>query len=322
MSRSRKNTKNKSSARGPIARKVIKASNYHFKNKIINLSDWRESKIIAEEYQKSVISENNLEQYDPLHAVYMYAQNQLSLLIEQITALPMLKKLSEAYEKAEEDYLPSYPPMSPLTKSYFFCWGAFDLSTGGAKKETIASVVIDFCKSQNTDEGLLSLFETMLASRMGVYKHEGSDGEYVFLKELVTNKEIKVISTSGYSGLVGEIWFVRVLPPPFGDINIDYSVVFTTPYILGEIAHGGSFNPSVEKNWLSFFERNIFKMKVRDRKEAYENLMKYGLSKNYWNEYIFLAYRNHTDNMILLEGFPDVNSSLPHAKLSMSNKPL
>jgi hypothetical protein len=43
-------------------------------------------------------------------------------------------------------------------------------------------------------------------------------------------------------------------------------------------------------------------------------LMKYGLNKNYWTEYIFLSYRNHSENMILLEGFPDILSSMPHAK--------
>jgi len=313
MSKSRKTTVHKNPARGPIARKVIKSANHQFKSKIMNLSDWRDAKVRVEEYQKSVISENDLEQFDPLHAIYVYAQNQLSILIEQMAVLPMLQKLSEAYIQAEDEYLPSYPPMSPLTKSYFYCWGAFDLSSGGAKKETSASVAIDFCKSQNADEGLIALFEVMQASRMGIYKHEGVSGKYIFLRELITNKTIKVISTSGYTGYPGEVWFVRVFPPPFNNSNIDYSVVFTTPYLLGKIGHGGSFNPSVEQDWLSYFERNLFKMKAGSRKEAYENLMKLGLSKNYWNEYIFLSYRNHKDDVIILEGFPDIPSSLPHA---------
>jgi len=49
-------------------------------------------------------------------------------------------------------------------------------------------------------------------------------------------------------------------------------------------------------------------MKVGDRKQAYKSLMKYGLSKNYWNEYIFLSHRELQKNMILLEGFPDISS--------------
>ena len=313
MPKSKKKKKSINPARGPIARKIIKSANHVFKRKIMNLSDWKEAKINAEEYQRAVISENDLEKYDPLHGLYIYAQNQLSILIEQMAVLPPLQKLVDAHIQAEEEYMPSYPPVSPLTYSYFFCWSAFDLSSEGAKKESSATVAIDFCKSQNTDEGLLTLFETMQASRMGIYKHEGKDANYVFLRELITNKSIKVISSSGYTGYSGEIWFVRVLPPPFINTNIDYSVVFTTPYILGKNAHDGSFNPSVEQDWLLYFERNLFKMKVGDRKQAYENLMKYGLSKNYWNEYIFLSYRNYKENMILLEGFPDISSSLPHA---------
>ena len=41
--------------------------------------------------------------------------------------------------------------------------------------------------------------------------------------------------------------------------------------------------------------------------------MKYGLTKFYWLEYIFEAYVNHTPDLVLLTGFPDVKASLPHA---------
>jgi hypothetical protein len=45
---------------------------------------------------------------------------------------------------------------------------------------------------------------------------------------------------------------------------------------------------------------------------AYEELMKYGLIPNYWNEYVFLAYSNHRDNVIFLFGIPDKPETLPH----------
>ena len=44
--------------------------------------------------------------------------------------------------------------------------------------------------------------------------------------------------------------------------------------------------------------------------------MKYGLERNYWNEYIFEAYVNHQHDMILLTGFPDIPLSRPHSKES------
>jgi hypothetical protein len=68
--------------------------------------------------------------YDPIHAIYIYAQNTISVLIEQLCELKPLMALNNAYADAEESYMPSGPPASPLTKSYFTCWGFFDLCTG------------------------------------------------------------------------------------------------------------------------------------------------------------------------------------------------
>jgi hypothetical protein len=280
---------------------------------VTNLADWREARLRAEDDRKTVISRENLSQYDPLHALYIYGQNQLSVLIEQLAELPMLDKLASAYAAAYEEYMPSGPPMSPLTTSYFSCWGAFDLSTSGAKRETLCTVATDFCQAQKVDEGLISLFETMQASRMGVYRHEGTSGRFVFLRELVTDQEIKAISPSGYLGNPGELWLARVLPPPFADLVLDYSVVFTTPYLLGKLGPAERFLTAVEEDWLAFFKRNLAQRDQAADVSAYERLMKYGLSRKYWNEYIFLAYRDFRHDVVMLEGIPDIAESLPHS---------
>lgn len=298
--------------RGPIARKVIDYARNHLRQKVTSLSDWREGKLMAEEYQKTVISDNRLSELDPLHGIYVYAQNQLSVLIEQLIDLPMLSKLADAYSAAEEEYMPSGPPMSPLTHSYFGSWAAFDLCTLGAKKETLCTIATDFCKFANIDEGLIHVYETLQASRMGIYCHEGTTGRFVLLRELITGNKIKAVSGSGYMGNRGEIWYARVLPPPFVSANIDYSVVFTTPYVLGKAEDNKDFNPFVEQDWLAFFIRNFPKTGQETKVAAYEYLMKYGLSRNYWNEYVFAAYRNHRHDVILLDGWPDIPESLPH----------
>jgi hypothetical protein len=85
----------------------------------------------------------------------------------------MLDKLAEAYATEMDEYTPSSPPMSPITQSYFTCWGAFDLASTGSKKETLATIAIDFCKYIQVDPELVRLYENMQASRMGIYKHEG-----------------------------------------------------------------------------------------------------------------------------------------------------
>lgn len=203
MRKSPTSKKSKNIARGPIARKVIASAQYHLQKKVTNLSDWSDARIRAEDFQKTIISENKLTEYDPVHGLYIYGQNQLSVLIEQLSDLPMLEKLVDAYAKAQEDYMPSGPPMSPLT-TYFTCWGFFDLCSGGAKRETLGTIATDVCKFLNTDEGLIALFETMQASRIGIFRHEGTSGDHLFLRELITSREIKAISPSGYFGNPGE----------------------------------------------------------------------------------------------------------------------
>lgn len=43
-----------------------------------------------------------------------------------------------------------------------------------------------------------------------------------------------------------------------------------------------------------------------------KNLLKYGLSDNYWQEVISPSYASHQPEVIYLQGLPDVNSSRPH----------
>jgi hypothetical protein len=182
----------------------------------------------------------------------------------------------------------------------------------GIKKESFGTVIIDMCRSLKVDQGLIKIFECMQNSRMGFYIHEGGSEGFVHLRELITQKQIKVIVPSGYMGSQGEIWFARIMPEPFANLNYGYSVVFTTPYIISEMRNG-RFVYSNEKSWNLFFERNLGKTKIDDKNRAYEFLMKFGLNRNYWNEYIFEGYANHQDDMILLAGFPDIPLSRPHS---------
>ena len=41
-----------------------------------------------------------------------------------------MKTWATAVAKAEDEYLPSGPPMSPLTGSYFWMWAIYDLRIG------------------------------------------------------------------------------------------------------------------------------------------------------------------------------------------------
>jgi len=160
--------KRKNSGHSPISRKVLSGLRKAINRKVIDISELKNAKIHAENLEKSVITEKELSELDPLHGVYAYGQNKISVFIEQIAELPALSKLTNAYADAMDIYMPSGPPMSPLTKSYFLCWGYFDLCVG-IKKESFSTVIIDICRSLNVDQGLMKIFECLQNSRMGFY---------------------------------------------------------------------------------------------------------------------------------------------------------
>jgi hypothetical protein len=118
----------------------------------------------------------------------------------------------------------------------------------------------------------------MQNSRMGFYVHERVSEGFVQLRELIIQKQINVIVPSGYMGRPDEIWFARIMPEPFTELNYGYSVIFTTPYIISEMQNERLVFSS-EKSWDSFFERNLEKMKIEDKNSAYEFLMKFGLNR-------------------------------------------
>jgi hypothetical protein len=296
----------------PISKKIIAGLRKASSRKVVDISELRDAKIHAEELEKTVIEVKELAELDPLHGVYTYAQNKISVMVEQLGELPAMSKLVNAYADAQDEYMPSGPPLSPLTNSYFSCWGFFDLCAG-IKKETFGTVIIDMCKYLNVDAGLIKIFEHMQNSRMGLYVHEGVSGKFTKLRELITEKEIEAIVPSGYVGRPGEMLLARIMPEPFPELNYGYSVLFTTPYVLSEMQNG-RFVLANEDKWLSFFARAQERTKINDKKRSYEILMKYGLNRHYWNEYIFEGYVNYQTEMILLAGFPDIALSRPHSR--------
>ena len=307
---------------GPIAQKVLSKIMKIRAQKVVDLSQFREARLDAANLNNTVITEKEMKTRDPVHAVYVYAQNKMSVFSEQLGGLPELSKLVNALADAQDEYMPSYPPMSPLATSYFTCWELFDLTTG-AKRETFGAIIIEICRTLGVDKNLIAIFELMQSSRMGIYVHEGVVGKHVSLRELVTGRKIQAISPAGYLGETGQIWFARIMPEPFPEIGHGYGVVFNTPYVIVEIDDNDRLLRPSEKKWMEFFERNLSKIKIKDPIAAYEFLMKYGLSRqkmnyrrpgmHYWNEYVFEGYYSHSDNMILLAGYPDIPLSRPHS---------
>src|SRR5271165_1243614 len=133
---------------GTTADKITKAILAHERSGIIDLSSYRAEKVAVEDAR---LGDDRLREllatgYDPAHAAFIYAQNFASFLSEQMSPMKELRQYASIVGKAEDDYQPSFPPLSPVTTSYSRC-GRF--STCYSDKATKPSEPA-FCASRRT----------------------------------------------------------------------------------------------------------------------------------------------------------------------------
>ena len=239
---------------------------------------------------------------DPVHAGYVYIQQMSSYFAEGVSQLPEMKLFAKLAGDAEEEYMPSGPPMSPLTGSYFTCWAFYDLKFG-KDGDTIGKCQIEANDLVLLNPDQLDVLKKLSESRMGIYEHIGFADGLVRLRELITGDEFSCLCPAGYKGRSGELWYVRRLPPLMPELAT-FHVLFTTPYILIE---------STKDDWMQFLKRTLLKADGNDDRERLHQLLKFGLSTNYWNEFVFQAYHHHQAQAIFLAGIPDLKATLPHA---------
>ncbi len=283
------------------ASRLIKALRKYQKRNVVDLADFRAAKIEAATLVGDATSDAHLDGLMPEHKVLAAAHNLLSVQFELLSELPEMRRFAEAFMNADEEYMPSGPPASPLTSSYFHCWAFYDL-TFGLERESIATCLIAVGKALKADPSLLVVWSALERSRLGLYVHQGTDGDVVTLQELVTGDTRRCLVPAGDLGTEGQLWLVRVVQPP----SFDTAVAFITPYVV--------LSPGVME-WLAYLERVLPEVPGnKDEQAAYQHLMKYGLSSVYWNEYIFESYANHRPGAIHLVGLPDVEQSRPHSR--------
>jgi hypothetical protein len=256
-----------------------------------------------ETLQATVAGIREFEGLHPAHAAYVYAHNVVSSLAEKVTSWVEMKPFVKIIARAEDLYMPSSPPMSPLTTSYFSCWSFFDACAGPAN-ETIGSVLLEFCWYFDIGNELSRLIRIMQGSRMGFYVNRGRQGDLLILEELVTGAVCTAMVPAGDFGKSGELWYVRVLPPPFGGGSAH--VLFTTPYIV--------LTPD-SSEWPAYFSRALPK---QHGIEDYERHMKFGPTRNYWNDFVFEGYVNYKAGAVYLAGVPDIPASRPHSAVNQS----
>jgi hypothetical protein len=95
-----------------IAKRIVAKMKLHRQRKVVNIKNVNAGQAIAEELQKTVVSQKEFEGFHPAHAAYVYTQNQLSVMSEQLTAFKEMATFVEIISKAEDLYVPSAPPMT------------------------------------------------------------------------------------------------------------------------------------------------------------------------------------------------------------------
>jgi hypothetical protein len=242
------------------------------------------------------------EGYDPSHAVYIFMQQLTARFGEVVSHLPEMESWARTVEKAEEEYMPAGPPMSPLTGSYFWMWALYDLRIGNST-DTLALCQIAANDVILMNPHQLDAAKKLAATRMGIYEHVGTDGPHVRLREMITDDLFICHSPTGYVGRMGELWHVR-LAPPLDPALASYWVAMTTPYILIKTS---------KSDWIDYLKRTMVQLDGPNERTRLHNLLKYGPEIHYWNDFVFKAYHHHQQDAVFLAGIPDVKASLPHA---------
>ena len=181
---------------------------------------------------------------DPGHAVYASAFNLVSVLAEALTALPEFGGFADVIEAAQEDYMPSWPPTSPISSSHFNTWAMFDLALG-KDREALGTCILALAPDLGIAGPAAGLINTLARSRLGLYVHAGyASKEACGLRELATGERFRTVCRSGHVGKPGELLLVRLVPLPIPGLG--HYVAFSSPYV---IALPG------EPEWSAFFAR-------------------------------------------------------------------
>ncbi len=231
--------------------------------------------------------------------VYMAVFNTCSEFSEQaLDKINLLADHNNLIYDMQEEYMPSYPPMSPVTNTFFSAWYNLDISIYD-KNLSLGMLFMEYITKKGIMKYTLQPMEDLLDSYCCFYEVTHVDGNKLYLWDIPHKEEFSCECKSGYSGTAGEVWYVRLLPPLSEGGNW---VTFNTPYV---------FRATGRKQWDEFFQR----LRASVDEDEIWMYLKYGKSFQYWLEFVFQIYSNHTGNAIFSEGVPDIVESRPQGRL-------
>lgn len=225
---------------------------------------------------------------------------------QALSNIPLLNKFNNRAVDMQEEYMPSYPPISPITNSYFAGWLVLD-----ALIDDSLTVGILYSRYIAEKKTMLYSQRAMMAlndSFVSFYQVAGGDLHNAILWDMIGKKEIiartAILDPSRvqYRPAVGEVWYARILPP-LREGDYPYTV-FNTIYV---------FRSTGRDDWEAFFDREC--VLLPEGRAGLPGFLKRGKFFGYWLEFVFQAYVGYTGEAIFLEGLPDIKESRPHNHL-------
>ncbi len=215
---------------------------------------------------------------------------------QMLNNIPDLDAFNNRVVDAQEEYMPSYPPMSSVTNSFFSAWLFLDAPV--SDRLTLGTLYSRYIHEKKVMQYARQAMENLNNSHAGFYQVSGTDGERLFLWDIVGTREIEVRTTAKYQPSVDEVWYTRLLPSLRGE-DCPH-ITFSTPLI---------FRNTGRKQWEEFFARRSA-ASGGDPQWAYRYL-KRGEFFAYWLEFVLQTYAGYTDQVVFAEGVPDMAHTRP-----------
>ena len=209
-------------------------------------------------------------------------QKQLRTLSTSLRRLKPLRKLDSQIGRLEEQY----GGQAPIRDDVLTSWTLAN-ATIGTSSETVATIVAEVAKTLSAPKRLIAMAEAFASSYCGFYKIVGRRSGVVYLEELVTEDRFAVRLSGAFTGPVGAVWWVRLVP------NADYTwTALDEPYLFR--------SPDASVRLRAYFERSVPTLNTR----TYRRFLREGQSVEDWLAFVVNAYVG-SDKLVYLDGVPD-----------------
>jgi hypothetical protein len=228
----------------------------------------------------------------------MSAQHICSRLVEGLYELPELNRHAQLYEDLADEFMPAFPPVSPVTMTFLQNLVLFDVGFG-LDRESVGDILLSLAPLLKLPPHVIAYLQDLTKGHFGLYRQLGPmSDDHLLLVDLVTGKEHRTFDCNGYGGEDGDLWLARLVTDHHRDATRHLCI--TTPYIL----------TSSEKEWRAWLDRHA----IGDA-ASYRDAMKPGPDRAFWLEFIMQGYAGVAprDAAIYLRGVPDRADTRPHA---------